>query len=136
MTLGNVILYLSLYGSSKDEGKPLIEYKNPLLVYYLYIRTTFQEAENDISRLREDLQQLLHSPSQHRRQRRYAHLAAAGASLLTIGAQLATGCVAGVLGSCPNEQNIAANRQQIQTAIANIEASNQHWAQVQSETNE
>ena len=101
-------------------------------------RTTFQEAENDINRLREDLQQLLHSPSQHSRQRRYAHLlaAAAGAGLLTLGAQLATGCVAGVLGPCPNERNIAANRQQIQNAIANIEASNQHWAQVQSETNE
>ena len=101
-------------------------------------RATFEEAQDDIRRLKEDLQQLLQAPPQHRRSRRYAHLlaAAAGAGLLTIGAQLATGCVAGVLGPCPNEHNIAANRQQIQTAIANIEASNQHWAQVQSETNE
>ena len=101
-------------------------------------RATFEEAQDDIRRLEDDLQQLLQAPPQHCRSRRYAHLlaAAAGAGLLTLGAQLATGCVAGVLGPCHNEHNIAANRQQIQTAIANLEASNQHWAQVQSDTNE
>ena len=98
---------------------------------------TFQETQDAIRQLNEELQNHLQSPVSHTRSKRYAHLpaAAAGAGLLTIGAQLTSGCVAGVLGPCPNEHNIASNRRKIQATIANLEASNQHWAQVQSDTN-
>ena len=100
------------------------------------VRAAFEETQAEIKDIHHELNELLRPPDDHQRTKRYAPLlaAAAGAGLLSLGAQLTSGCIAGVLGPCHNEKNIAANRQALQATMASITSSNQHWAKVQETT--
>ena len=104
----------------------------------LHIRTAhdaYENAQNDLAALRAELASLLDgppppAPSYAARDKRFVGLIAAGlagAGLLTLGQQVLTGCVAGILGPCHEKKHIAQNRHALNQALDRLNEQETKW---------
>ena len=89
----------------------------------------YQRAETDLELLATELTQLLTPPQEQTRRPRFAMVAAAaiGAGVMYLGSQLGDGCIAGILGPCETEKNVAANRDVLNEAIQRLGEQQLKW---------
>ena len=97
-----------------------------------FTQNIHDQAQHELQSLKDDLQALLQQPPQPARQKKFVGMilaATVGASIMALGTQLMTGCVAGVLGpACPNQRQVQANRQHIQEAVYNLARHQRKWS--------
>ena len=90
----------------------------------------YRRAETDLESLAEELAKLLTAPPEHVRRPRFVTVlaaAAAAAGVMYLGSQLADGCIAGILGPCETEHNVAANRDTLNDAIERLDEQQMKW---------
>ena len=102
----------------------------------------FSDAKRELQEIQDELDSILKPPQDSRRRpRRLAGVAllaaaAAGAGLLTLGAHLTKTCIAGVLGPCKDERQIAANQRDIELLARTLVQNNRRWTEIQTQTDE
>ena len=100
---------------------------------------TQSKAQSELQHMKEDLAKILQPPDHQERHRRFAGVltaAAAGAGLLALGTVLHDGCIAGVLGPCPDKKHIAENREAINEAIDQLNARQKQWTTLTKDLDE
>ena len=99
------------------------------------------QALTDLQHMKEEIASLLLPPDRVSRAKRFVIAAALAAGaitagIMTIGAQIATGCVAGVLGPCETEKQVAENTDLLNTALQRLHDNEMQWTRVTEEVNE
>ena len=95
----------------------------------------YASAQLDLAHLHDELTALLHGPLQpapdyNSRDKRFLGIVAAGlagAGILSLGQQVLTGCIAGILGPCHDQKNIANNRNGLNAAIDRLNEHEMKW---------